>query len=377
MSNRILKTVMKELHDKKKPLPDDPKTVVRTEFSGGRHMCEVWFMTKGCVHDKDGGCTMCNYGKSLLVEDDVILSELKSCFATLPYERYDLLINPSGSFLDDKEVAPELRQGIYALMKNLHFETLTVECRADVVNPAVLEGFKNVFPTNELYVEIGVESLDPWLLRNSINKGLMVENIVNALRMLQAYSIKSIANIGMGLPFINERYNISTAWRSVVQALDMGFDQVIVFPYHIKPGTLLEVLRKQSFYACCSLWSLVELLNMLTDAERERVNISWYRNYYTDKSKIIESPTTCPLCNNSMLSLLDGYKMTPGRDSLKQILSIDCACRDIWKQKIKSVPDCIDLDAVSGIYTALVDMFHIDANTFHAEMETMGCHVNH
>lgn len=162
--NLFLKCIMSTIYENKRSLPEEPLTVVRHEIADGRAMCEVWFMTEGCAYDKEGGCTMCNYGKGHKVDEEMILARLKQSFQELPDSNYNLVINPSGSFLDEREVCSRLRLGIYELLDHVSFESLTVESRADVITESLLRELRNRYPDKRVSVEIGVETLDAGLL---------------------------------------------------------------------------------------------------------------------------------------------------------------------------------------------------------------------
>lgn len=62
------------------------------------------------------------------------------------------------------------------------------------------------------------------------------------------------------------------------------------------------------------------MLSAFTADELERIHISWYRNYYTDKSKIASSPAVEEENLEQVLLLLDEYKNHPGIDSLTAAL---------------------------------------------------------
>lgn len=359
-NSRFLRPIMRTIYQNRRPLPREPLTVVRHEIADGRAMCEVWFMTEGCAYDREGGCTMCNYGKGHKVDDDTILARLKQSFQELPDADYNLVINPSGSFLDEREVCFRLRHGIYELLDGISFESLTVESRADVITERSLTELRNCYPDKRVSIEIGVETLDACLLRNSVNKGVSVSEIEAAIEKVHGAGLRCVANIGLGLPFVSERANIEITYRSVLNAFEMGFDAVILFPYHIKPGTMLEVLYSNDRYQCVSLWALIEVLDKLPPTLLPDVNISWYRNYYTDKTKIISSPDTCAECQESVLELLDKYKSAPCKNSLSSLEQEACGCRSRWRAGLKQQTDHVEYAMFEDDYRFLAGYFHMD-----------------
>lgn len=369
-TNRLLKAVAKTVYQNRRPLPKEPITVVRREISDGGPMCEVWFMSQGCAYDREGGCVMCNYGKGHIVDEQLILSQLREEFGKMPAGDYNLIVNPSGSFLDEREVSPRLRRGIYDLLDQVSFSSLTVESRADVITPELLKELRERYPGKLISVEIGVETLDPWLLTNSVNKGVSVEKIREAVKMVHNSGLRCVANIGLGLPFISERANIKAAQRSVAEALRANFDSVILFPYHIKRGTLLELLYENGRYRCVSLWALAEAMRVPPEY-LPKVNISWYRNYYTDKTKVVSSPDTCPECRERVLKLFDQYKAEPCLEQLNTLWSFDCGCRRAWENRLKNEADHIVFSDVEADFRFIADKFGIDGALLNQELEKM------
>lgn len=369
-TNLLLKAVMKTVYRNRKPLPKEPVTVVRQEVSDGGPMCEVWFMSQGCAYDREGGCVMCNYGKGHMVDEQLILSQLREEFGKMPKGDYNLIVNPSGSFLDEREVPPRLRRGIYDLLNHVSFSSLTIESRADVITPELLRELRERYPDKLVSVEVGVETLDPWLLVNSVNKGVSVKKIHEAVKMVHDSGLRCVANIGLGLPFISERANIKAAQRSVAEAFRANFDSVILFPYHIKRGTLLELLYENGRYRCVSLWALAEVLQVPPEY-LSRVNISWYRNYYTDKTKVISSPDTCPECRERVLKLFDRYKAEPCPEQLNALRSFDCGCHRAWEDRLKNDADHIIFSDVEADFRFIADKFGVDDALLNQELEKM------
>jgi radical SAM enzyme (TIGR01210 family) len=252
---------------------------------------------------------------------------------------------------------------VYDTLGNISFGSLTIESRADVITADSLHELRCRFTNPQISVELGVETLNNWLLRFAINKGLSTQIVNNAVSLIHAENLYAIANIGIGIPFISEQENITQTTQSIMKAFEMGFDTVIIFPYHIKPGTLLEVLSANNRYECVSLWSLIEVLSLIPCELFHRVNISWYKNYYTDKSKIIASPTTCKHCESTILELLDSYKANPCSETLNELINFNCDCRELWRNKLSDFPD-YSIDKIYSDYAFLHEHFNSDKEDF-------------
>lgn len=369
--NQVLKFVMKSIYAARKPLPLSPKTVTRTETVNGHSSCELWFMTKGCSHDRDGGCTMCNYGKSHSIDKRDVLREIQRSIARFPSDLDELIVTPSGSMLDDEEVAESQRNHILNLFRDKFINRFLLETRADTVSLERLDAIRKRIKAREFCVEIGVENTNEWILRNVVNKNLTRDDIENAIGVVHEAGMKAYANIGIGLPFLNEAQNIKCALQSIQDAFGMGFDNVVFFPYHVKPGTLLEYLWRDNRYHCVSLWSFIDVLRKVSADFSHKVQISWYRNYYTDKSKILESPCTCDNCIHEALAELDNYKNYPGVESLRGLRENNCSCYDSWKDRLHCQPTELDFSEIQRQYEKMAVDFKVPERILRAELDFM------
>lgn len=362
---------MAQIFENRRPLRADLFAVSRTERVNDRAFCEVWFMTGGCSHDAKGGCTMCNYGKGHQIPDELVLQALKEKIEALPNELEELIVTPTGSMLDDYEVSPRLRERILEMLTPLHCQDLIVETRADTVSQDKLDQLKHLNNARRINIEIGIECLDPWVLRNCVNKNMDLDNVRRALNLIHRNGMYACANIGVGITMLTERYSIELAFRSLKQAFEMGFDSAVLFPYHVKPGTLSALLYENGMYRCCSLWALPEVIGSLPEQYRSRVAISWYRNYYEDPTKVISSPDVCVDCREEVLLLLDEYKNHPGTAALEPLAVYRCTCRDAWRQQILQQQNAIDFQQVSQIYDLLSQKFGIPGHEIAREIAYM------
>lgn len=370
-SNAVLKKAMQMVYNDRKPLKREIISQVRTETVNDGAFCEVWFMTKGCTHDAEGGCTMCNYGKGYDVDETAVVQELARQVRNLPEKLQELIVTPSGSMLDDEEVPKAMRERIFELLNHTQCEDFYIETRADSITREKLESLRGSVNAKRFNIEIGAESCDDWIMRNCINKKLSCEDLQDAVDMIHAAGMYVYLNIGIGIPFLTEHCSIEYAKKSIRKAFAMGCDSVVLFPYHVKPGTLLWWLWKHELYSCCSLWAIPEVLSGFTADELERIHISWYRNYYTDKSKIVSSPAVEEENLEQVLLLLDEYKNHPGIGSLTPLMELQSEGRTQWALKIKKQSPEIEPDRVRGLYTLLADAFGISREELDEEWKIM------
>lgn len=369
--NPILRTFMENIYEKRVALPIEPKSVVRFEKVMDGTFCEVWFMTQGCTHDSKGGCTMCNYGKGHKIESQEILKDLKKKFEELPTNFRELIVTPTGSMLDDGEVSSKLRTGILQLMQGITCENFLIETRADSITKEKLEQLKDLVSAKHIGIEIGIECANDWVLRNCINKNMKLKDLKQVIDVIHECGMFVCANIGVGIPFLSERCNIHLAKETLNYVYDIGIDNAVLFPYHVKPGTLLAWLWEHDLYQCCSLWSLSEVLQSLDEERLKRTSISWYRNYYTDKTKILSSPRVCEQCEEEVLNLFDEYKNYPGKVALEKLVSYRCPCKQKWKNSLDSQTWKIEFEQIVAIYEILAREFGIPNDSLQKELNYM------
>ncbi len=343
--NPILRRAVRNIFHRRENFPVKYLTDIRVETVNNAACCDVWFLTCGCSHDKKGGCTMCNYGygKGFIVDDDAIINSIRKEISALPEDIEEITLSPSGSIFDEAEVPRELRRRILEMLGRIKCRKFFAESRCDSLTDENLEELKQYITADKIYIETGIESCNDWILKNSINKNLSVYEIQRTICLVHKHAIGLSANMAIGFPFVNEHTGIILAAHSIKKVLRMGADNVVFFPYHVRPGTFLELLWDNNLYKPCSLYSFCEVLRMLDEDLLPLVNISWYRNYYgKDSGKILASPSACPECEERILSVLDIYKNKPCIESLGKLDEIKCECFGKWRSNIMMQP--IELD---------------------------------
>lgn len=358
--NPVLRQIMKSVFNSRRNFPVEYHSSLRKEVVNDKLSCQLWFISPGCSHDKHGGCTMCNYGygKGFYIKQRKILDSIKENLKKLDSQVVqELVIGPTGSFLDDKEVPTTLRREIYTLLSGVTFENLCFETRCDTITCEKLRGLREYVKTQVITIEVGLECTNDWILRNCVNKAQSLDEVRTAVNMIHDMGMRASANISLGIPFVSEKMGIELAVKSIEDAIGWGFDEVVIFPYHVKPGTLLEVLDKNQLYKTISLWSLIETLYRTPEPLLGKLSIAWYKNYYGEGSPlIIKSPTTCPTCETEVMELLGDFKNKPTRQLVEKLYGVVCDCKSAWDMSFQCgegdhLENCIKaFQKTAGIY---------------------------
>ena len=371
--NRVLRQITSQIYKNRPAMQEQLRTNYRIERVNSGLLCDLWFLTSGCIHDRQGGCVMCNYGKPGKIADwKKIVSELERIVEKLPWEFEDFLLTPSGSMLDEREVSADMRRDLEKLLKPVRTKRLIIETRADTVTADGLDFMKKVLPDTEKYIEIGVECADNWVLKNCINKNLTYAAFQNAVKLIHRNGMHVTANIGLGFPFMSERASIRYSIQSIKKALADKADSVVLFPYHIKKGTLLESMAEHSMYHCVSLWALTEVLGAFSPEELTKIQISWYKDYFGEKrSFILQSPETCPVCGRQVMELLDQYRDTQDAQIVLKLKTYPCRCREKWREDLNRQDPDIRMDQVEQAYRKLAEIFSVDQELLEQELNSM------
>lgn len=371
--NPVLRSVMRQVYQNRQNFPIRYYADTRVERINDKSFCQLFFLSKGCTHDADGGCTMCNYGygKSYEINESAVLAEIRREMENLPHQIQEIVLGPIGSMMDDKEVSPEFRKQIFEALSTIECQEFTCETRADSITAEKLRVLKRQLRMPKITLEIGVETLNPWCLRNCVNKNCFPSQIEEAVTIAHREGIRICANVGIGIPFLSESCGIRLAVEAISALLALNVESIVLFPYNIRPGTLLEWLWQNGLYSCVSLWTLPEILSYFSGEDLSRIQISWYRNYYQDTSKILCMPSVCPDCNEKVLMLFDQYRNHPGEAALRPLLNYGCPCRERWQRSCDAQKDSIQFEQVERAYRAMAKGFEIDLETLEQELVYM------
>jgi archaeosine synthase beta-subunit len=349
--NAFLSQVTLELRRDCPLLPDAPGWTLRTEVVDGQVFARLWFRTAGCTHDRRGSCAFCNYGRgSNTTAEEMVGFVRDGLRERIASSAGTLLISPSGSMFDPREVPELAQEAIWRLVAATQVRQVLCESRAETVTDAALLRMREALPDRRVAVELGVESADPWVARWVVNKGLRLRDYLSAVGTIRRHRVTCLTNVVVGLPFLTVAETIDDSVRTIRVAQDAGSDACVLFPLHVRPWTVLEWLWRHGTYRPPSLWSLVEVLHRLGPERAARVSISWYRDYDRDDSgpakpvRGLCAPTTCPACEPDVLSVLDEYRAGAAWEVVERLVRWPCACRQGWVEDL-AAPAAVGLVA--------------------------------
>jgi hypothetical protein len=265
---------------------------------------------------------------------------------------------------DDKEVPENVRRDIFEMVKKHPSEGFLCETRAETLSEDKLKKFSEIFSGKKTTcVELGFESANKWVRKYSVNKDLSDEDFLEAIRLLKKYNIFSIANVIVGAPFLSPKQSIDDAVSSIKWLLNNGIGECVLFPVHVKRGTVVEALWKYNLYQPPSIWSLIEVMKILGEKVSSKITISWYKPYERIRKGMttntnqdlncLRSPTTCPKCYNQVIGLLDEYRKNGDYDIIDKLSRLECECKNQWKKSIENEAELSPSDCAKKAYKIL------------------------
>lgn len=340
--NNFLLEIGKRSRVNRKSFWEEHDYSIRQSEYQGQKEAGVWFRTRGCSYDYQGGCIMCDYSIGQKTDSDEIIRYVEEGLKQISDPCYQLLVSPSGSMLDEKEVPRLGLEGILKLLADSPHERFSFETRVDSVSEEKIDFCKRYLGNRFYRLFIGLESANEWVLKYCINKQLSVSQFVDAVNILKSRGVRTAANIIISVPFLSDQENIDLAVSSVKWAVRQGCGECFLFPLHVKSATPLSTLNDIGMFKPPKLWQLVEIINRLGPDYYKYLRLSWYTSY--NAFNVISSPQTCPDCMDQVIKLLDHFAEYQDEESIIQLNAIECDCKVEWyaslqKPVAKSIPE--------------------------------------
>lgn len=229
--------------------------------------------TVGCswALSKSGGCSMCGYINDSTLDEttdpeyyfDIEWQKLQSDpqFSNV---RAVKLYN-SGSFLDPKEIPVETQKSIVAKIAKIdHIQEFIIECLPEIINMqiSVLEELTKIFNNRPIFIGVGLESTNAYVLRSYVNKPFTFENqFIKCVQNAEKIGVQIKPYLLLKPPFLSEQEAIDDAIHSIKDTFQKSSCKVISLnPVCVHADTLVDVLWKKQEYSPPWLWSVLEVL---------------------------------------------------------------------------------------------------------------------
>jgi len=279
----------------------------------------VIFRTKGCCWAKTGGCTMCGYGHASLnsVTEEDLHQQVEEALSNYKGEPF-IKMYTSGSFLDEEEVPKAVRERIMKEFSGC--ERILFESRPEFVKKDVLTTLPKT-----VTIALGLESSDPDVLKNSINKGFAPEDSRRAGLTIKEAGLMVRTYLLLKPPFLTESAAIEDAVRSAMFA-DEFSDEISINPLNVQRGTYAERLWRAGDLRPPWIWSLVEVFVRLSGNVNARLMSS------PSGGGTSRGVHNCGECDREMLNAVERFSFSQNLSDL----NFKCKCKKDWQTYMES-----------------------------------------
>jgi radical SAM enzyme (TIGR01210 family) len=318
-----------------KPSASDVPSAVWTgvDLFNGREIntLTIIFKTSGCWWGRLGGCTMCGFvydsAQTPPSEADLEAQLDRALTRAAGFDEFMVKIFTSGSFLDEREIQPDVRQRILRRLGNdERIPKVVVETRPEFVTDAVMPDCMDVLGGTKFEIAIGLETSSDIIRKDSINKGFTFSDFVNAAETAKRHGATTKVYLLLKPPFLSEGEALDDMVRSVGDAAQYS-DTISINLCNVQRGTFVESLWQKGQYRPPWLWSIVEVLKRTKNAHPDTVIMS---DPVGAGSK--RGPHNCRKCSHEVADAIRKFSLAQDAGVFD---SLSCDCIELWEKVIE------------------------------------------
>jgi len=313
--------------------PQDPREYVaswseRDSLDGKDDRAWVLILrTRGCSWAR---CSMCGYhGEAAAATPDDLLHQFGTALDRRRGENI-AKVYTSGSFLDEREVPPELRR---RLLEELfgNFKRVVIESRPEYVTGPAVRDALSACPGLE--IAMGLESASPRVLSHSVRKGFLFTDFEERATLVRRLGGRVRAYLLLKPPFLGEKEALEDAVASALKAAPVC-DTISINPVNVQRGTVVEQLWRQRIYRPPWLWSAGEAVLRASRGIREA----------GCATRLVCAPTAagrrrgahnCGRCDLSVVAGLEALSLTGSTEGLEGAFARGCGCLAEWREALE------------------------------------------
>jgi hypothetical protein len=325
--------VMREIRSEKDATydPHEPTRVWIDEDNtpdGVYQSLTIILNTGGCRWARAGGCTMCGYVAESVeggsVSHDALMDQIDVCLdheANEAEEKSGLIkIYTSGSFLDEREVRAETRQGIAETFADR--DRIVVESLPDFVEREKIEDFTEQGLKTD--IAVGLETGTDRVRRDCVNKYFEFEQFIEASEMAEAAGAGIKAYLLMKPPFLSESEAIEDMIRSIEKCAEYAHT-VSMNPCNVQRYTMVDELHFRGGYRPPWLWSVAHVLEETADADA--IVVSDPVGHGSDRG-----PHNCGDCDDRVQRAIKDFDLRQDPSVFEQV---SCDCKRTWEAVVE------------------------------------------
>jgi radical SAM enzyme (TIGR01210 family) len=271
ISERI-QAILKQYRSKSLLVDDGPTHYAMAssntrESSGERGI--IGIPTRGCSYARSDwkGCSVCGHNTSALWIADITPNAIwhdfiKSLNAVRLFQPSTVCLYSSGSFFDYSELPEGTRLQILTEVSRCSWiQSVIVESLPTFLTPEALATATGILRGKQLIIGMGLDSANYATRCICFQRHISNERYLAAIELCKSFSVKSVAYIVHGAPFLSISNSVYDTACSVRDCLEVfGFDSVSIEPIALQPGTIQQLLTDLNQQHWPDIWSLTSTL---------------------------------------------------------------------------------------------------------------------
>lgn len=286
----------------------------------------IIFRTRGCSWALNSGCSMCGYFNDSMwenVSNNDLLTQFNTAMKSYSGQKF-VKIFTSGSFLDDKEINPNVRKEIFGKLIET-VDKVSVESRPEFITDGKLSEIKEGFKSKTFEVGLGLETASDFIREHCLNKGFTFNDYKKAAKTLKKHNIKLKTYVLIKPPFLTEKESINDAINTVDKIKTIT-DTVSFNPTNVQRNTLVNFLWQRKQYRPAWLFSVTEILKesrKITGDVKIKCDIAGGGS--------IRGVHNCKSCDRKFLNAIAEFSLS---QDVNIFNGLDCDCKEIWLDQL-------------------------------------------
>ena len=332
--------------------PHNPKSNYIDYYYSGSYL-EIDFPNIRCSYDKNGCCTMCNYGTGNPITDmNIITEQLLSILERYKGKTSVLLIGTNGSVLDTKNFQFDILSESLKIISTFPYNIVIFETHFSTITRTVLQLLKKLLTNKKIFIEAGLESSNSIIQNYCYAKILPLDFVKKKIALIHESGMHVYINVILGAPFLSVKEQKQDCLDTVRWIIKHNC-YAVLFPLNIKPFTTIEYMYQKKMYTPVFLWMLFDVLKSFSADELEYIDVTWYGNrldeYVEDNCKTI-FPKTCDNCCGILQTLFDQYNDLQNGSHRFRLLDFflkenkTCKCYEAYLNALSTSNDARDIE---------------------------------
>jgi len=299
----------------------------------------IIFRTQGCSWALKSGCSMCGYFNDSMwekVSDEDLITQFKTAMNKYSDQKF-VKIFTSGSFLDDKEIYPKVRNDILDKLSE-STKKISVESRPEYITDKSLSEIKKTIVSEMFEIGIGLETANDSIRNDYLNKGFSFDDYKKAASILKKHKMNLKTYVLIKPPYLTEKESIDDAIKTVDKIKKIT-DTISFNPTNVQRKTFVNYLWQRKKYRPAWLFSVVEILK-----ESKKIAPDVFIKCDIAGGGSIRGAHNCKNCDRNYLNAVSEFSLT---QDTKVFEGLDCDCKERWL-------DQLDIEGLS--FGSIVDI---------------------